>query len=224
MPSLPSTLLVLPLLYLLAGCGSGNSGLDTPLPASGSKLSSPRITKAYIPDGRYGRRRSRAMRPRYITIHSTQNFSTGADARAHANLLRRGALRSSHNSLGYLTWHYTIDDHSIYQSLPDNVQGQHADYEGPGNRYSIGLEMCENRDNSRSRTVDQTARLTAFLMAKHKIPLRRVVPHYHWDRIRYDDHKDMGHKNCPHFLLDHGTPGPKWKAFLAKIRRYRAHY
>jgi N-acetylmuramoyl-L-alanine amidase len=164
------------------------------------------------------------MNPRYITIHSTQNYSRGAGARAHANLLQRGALKSSHNSIGYLTWHYTVDDHSIYQSLPDREQGQHADYEGPGNRSSIGIEMCENRGNSRSRTVDQTARLTAYLMAKHNIPLRRVVPHQHWKRIRYDDRKNMGKKNCPHFLLDQGRPGRTWKQFLSKVRAYRARY
>ncbi|MDA7888240.1 N-acetylmuramoyl-L-alanine amidase, partial [Akkermansiaceae bacterium] len=69
------------------------------------------------------------MNPRYITIHSTQNFGVGAGAQTHARLLQRGGLKSTHNSLGYLTWHYTVDAYSIYQSLPLNEQGQHADYE-----------------------------------------------------------------------------------------------
>ena len=211
-------------LLFLAGCGFSDRELYTPLPPQGPPMAAPRITSALIPAGRYGRRRTRSMQPRYITIHSTQNFSSGVGARAHASLLRRGALKSSHNSLGYLTWHYSVDDHSIYQSLPDRVQGQHADYEGPGNRYSLGIEMCENRDSSRSRTVDQTARLVAYLMAKHNIPLKRIVPHYHWKRIRYDDRKNMGRKDCPHFLLDQGKPGRKWNDFLYKVRSYRARY
>lgn len=210
--------LFLPVICLIA-C-SGDQAPDLP-GGGGTALRSPAITKAYIPKGRYGRHRTRSMNPRYITIHSTQNTSRGADARAHANMLGRGALKSRYNSLGYLTWHYTVDARSVYQSLPDNEQGQHADYEGPGNRYSIGIEMCENRDGSRNATVDRTARLTAHLMRRHRIPLSRVVPHQHWPRIRHADGKDMGQKDCPRFLLDHGEPGRKWREFLGKVNRYR---
>ena len=210
------------LIIVLAGCGRRDSR-DTPRPSStGSRLAPPPVTVDLIPRGSYGRHRTRPMNPRYITIHSTQNFSSGADARAHASILKRGGLKGYNNSLGYITWHYTVDDGSIYQSLPDREQGQHADYEGPGNRYSIGIEMCENSGNSRSATLDRTARLTAHLMAKHDIPLRRVVPHQHWQRIRYSDRKVMGHKNCPHYLLDRGKPGQKWEGFLAKVSSYRA--
>jgi N-acetylmuramoyl-L-alanine amidase len=178
------------------------------------------IRKELIPKGKYGRQKTRSMRPRYITIHSTQNHSSGAGARTHAKLIQRGGLKSKHNSLGYLTWHFTVDDHSIYQSLPANVQGQHADYEGPGNRKSIGIEMCENAGNSRGATIARTAKLTAELMKEYNIPLQKVVPHQHWRMIRYSDKKNLGHKNCPHFLLDHGKPGPKWQAFLQKVKSY----
>ncbi|MGE9268614.1 MAG: peptidoglycan recognition protein family protein [Verrucomicrobiales bacterium] len=187
---------------------------------SSAHLNKPRITPAFIPDGRYGRHRTRHMKPRYITIHSTQSYSRGADALAHARMLQRGALTASKNSLGYLTWHYTVDESSIYQSLPDHEQGQHADYEGRGNRQSIGIEMCENAGNSREATLERTARLTAYLMKKHNIPLRRVVGHNHWRRIRYADGRDLGHKNCPHFLLDNGKYGAKWAAFKRRIQKY----
>jgi N-acetylmuramoyl-L-alanine amidase len=72
-------------------------------------------------------------------------------------MLRNGSLKDPRNSLGYLTCHFTVDDRSIYQSLPVNEQGQHADYEGRGNRESIGIEMCENRGGSRAATVERTA-------------------------------------------------------------------
>jgi len=203
------------LAILLFSCGR-----DLPVPGPGVRAGPggvPRITAAHIPRGRYGRHRIRTMRPRYITVHSTQNFSRGADARSHARMLQRGALKGPNNSLGFITWHYTVDEDAIYQSLPDHEQGQHADYEGPGNRYSIGIEMCENRGNSRRRTVDRTARLVAYLMHRHGIPLSRVVPHYHWQRVRFSDGKVMGRKNCPHFLLDRGRPGRKWQRFLRQI-------
>lgn len=206
---------------LLAGCGGVGSSVSpstTRVPASWGRLD---IQRDFIPQGRYGRHRVRRLNPRYVTIHSTQNFSSSADARAHSRMLRTGSLKASKNSLGYLTWHFTVDEHSIWQSLPCNEQGQHADYEGPGNRQSIGIEMCENRGNSRTATLDRTAKLTAVLMKDYGIPLRNVVPHGHWRMIRYADGRDLGHKDCPHFLLDNSRPGPKWKAFTDQVERYR---
>ncbi|NNC87695.1 MAG: N-acetylmuramoyl-L-alanine amidase [Akkermansiaceae bacterium] len=206
------------------GTYGGYTPGGTPVSTAGAPprpgLAPPRITKALIPAGRYGRHRMRRMVPRYITIHSTQNYSRQSDARAHAEMLRRGALKGPRNSLGYVTWHFTVDESSIYQSLPETEQGQHADYEGPGNRYSIGIEMCENRGNSRAATMARTARLTAHLMRKYRIPLNRVVPHQHWRMIRYADGRDLGHKNCPHFLLDGGRPGLKWRNFLRMVQSH----
>ncbi|MES2571953.1 MAG: N-acetylmuramoyl-L-alanine amidase, partial [Verrucomicrobiota bacterium] len=147
--------------------------------------------------------------------------SRGANARSHAIYQKSGKARGRHNSIGYVSWHFTVDDHSIYQSLPLNERGEHADYEGPGNRSSIGVEMCVNRDGNRQATIDHTARLTASLMRKYRIPLNRVVPHMHWRQIRYDDRRDLGHKKCPSILLDRGQLGPKWAAFLSKVRAYR---
>ncbi len=210
----------LPLLLVLLpfSCAPLSSTPTVRAPVSWGNLA---IEQDLIPKGKHGRWRTRAMRPTHITIHSTQNFSSSGTARAHAAMLRNGALKGPKNSLGYLTWHFTVDDRSIYQSLPVNEQGQHADYEGPGNRKSIGIEMCENRGGSRARTVDRTAKLTAILMKEHGIPLSNVVPHQHWRQIRYADKRDLGHKNCPHFLMDNGRPGRKWRAFLDKVAAYR---
>lgn len=169
--------------------------------------------------GTAGRKRVRPMNPRYITIHSTQNYT--ADARQHALALKRGSLRSPitrhGNRIGFLIWHFTVDDSVAIQHLPIHEQGEHADFHGPGNRLSIGIEMCENRGNNRAATLDRSAKLTAVLMKKNGIPLRNVVPHYHWPR--YGKHPP--NKNCPHFLLDNGRPGPTWRAFL---RRVNFHY
>jgi N-acetylmuramoyl-L-alanine amidase len=169
--------------------------------------------------GTHGRKVVRPMKPRYITIHSTQNYT--ADARKHALALKNGALRSPKtrrgNRIGYLIWHYTVDDRVAIQHMPTNEQGEHADYHGPGNRLSIGIEMCEHRGSNRAVTLERTAKLTALLMKRNGIPLRNVVPHYHWPRAG----RSPAHKNCPHFLLDNGRPGKKWNAFL---RRVNFHY
>ena len=53
-------------------------------------------------------------------------------------------------------------------------------------------------------------------MYKYDIPLKRVVPHYHWPRRGHNP----PNKNCPHFLLDNGRPGKKWRGFHAKVKDY----
>ena len=171
-----------------------------------------------VPRGSHGRKVVRPMSPRYITIHSTQNFAPGADAERHSVALKRGALRAPKrpnggNRIGYLIWHFTTDERRAIQHMPVSEQGEHADFNGPGNRLSIGIEMCENRGSDLRATVDRTAMLTAGLMKQHGIPLRNVVPHYHWPRAG----RSPANKNCPHFLLDNGRPGPKWRRFLARV-------
>lgn len=180
-----------------------------PRKSPSSLYSEVRVRKSYIPRSARGRRASRSMSPRYITIHSTQNWSRGADAWRHALALKN-------SKLGRLSWHYTVDESVAVQHLPTSITGNHADFDGPGNRYSIGIEMCEHPGNSRTATVNRTAKLAAYLMYKHKIPLSRVVPHYHWPRYGMRP----AHKNCPHFLLNNGRPGSKWRGFQAKVKKY----
>ncbi len=167
------------------------------------------VRRDYLSYGARGRSR-KSMSPRYITIHSTQNWSRGADANRHALALKRGAL-------GRISWHYTTDDQRAVQHLPTTEQGNHADHDGPGNRYSIGIEMCEHPGNSRSATLERTAKLAAWLCVKHDLPASRVVPHYKWPRHG----KRPANKNCPHFLLDNGRPGSKWANFVKVVDVYR---
>ena len=153
------------------------------------------------------------MRPRYITIHSTQNYTAGAER--HSLALKNGALRTGQRP-GYLIWHFTVEDSLAIQHMPTTEQGIHADFNGPGNRTSIGIEMCEHRGNNRQATTERTAKLAAVLMKKNGIPLRNVVPHYHWPRRG----KSPANKNCPHFLMDGGRPGAKWRGFLSRVNYY----
>lgn len=165
-----------------------------------------------IPKGKYGRRIERPLNPRYITIHSTQN-PTG-DAFAHAKALKRGALRGG--VVGYLCWHFTVQDDTVIQHIPTDERGEHADFDGPGNRFSIGIEMCEHKGNNQLETMDRTAKLAASLMYHHKIPIENVRAHYHWPRAGYS----TPNKNCPHFLLENGQPGGTWRWFVGRINRH----
>ncbi len=168
--------------------------------------------------GSYGRRVVRPMTPRYITIHSTENYTAGAAQ--HSLALKHGALRSGMrpggNRIGFLIWHFTVDQSTAIQHMPMSEQGEHADFNGPGNRLSIGIEMCENRGCSWTATMDRTAKLTAVLMKQNAIPLQNVVPHYHWPRRG----KNPPNKNCPHKLMDDGRPGVKWRGFLQRVNSY----
>ena len=204
-----------------ATASSSNSFVPaTPRKSPSALYREANVKKSYIPNGKHARKYKRRLNPKYITIHSTQNYASGADAWRHAKALNNGKLRARKrkggNRIGYLTWHFTVDQYVAVQHLPTNEQGEHADFDGPGNNKSLAIEMCEHRGNSRAATLERTAKLTAWLMYKHKIPLRRVVPHYHWERKGLS----TPHKNCPHYLLDNGRPGAKWQWFLSKIDKH----
>jgi N-acetylmuramoyl-L-alanine amidase len=169
-----------------------------------------------IPAGKMGRKWYRPMSPTYITIHATENKD--GDAYAHARALKAGALRAHQrpggNRIGFLTWHFTVQQDVAIQHLPTREQGEHADFDGQGNNKSIGIEMCEHYGNSIPQTLQRTAKLAACLMREHNIPLSHVVPHYYWARVG----TTPLHKPCPHYLMDGGRPGRQWGWFLSQVR------
>ena len=169
------------------------------------------VKTSILPKGRVGRKYHRPMSARYITIHSTQNYT--GDAWAHAKALRNGALRGGRT--GYLCWHFTVQDDVAVQHLPTNEEGEHADFDGTGNRQSIGIEMCEHKGNDLAQTLERTSKLAASLMFYHRIPIANIVPHYHWPRKGYNP----ANKNCPHFLLENGRPGATWDWFVSRVDR-----
>jgi N-acetylmuramoyl-L-alanine amidase len=215
------------IMFLLCRCGliAGLSLLLLP-GCAGPDPGASAVRQTLLPANTHGRLVNRTMRPRYITIHSTSNLN--ATAGNHATLLSRKGIRSKNNPRfgrsGWVTWHYTVDDRETVQHLLPTEQGDHADYGGPGDTASIGVEICEFRSAARqAAALDRAARLTAQLANRYRIPTRHIVPHKHWPRW------DFKHgKPCPRILLekDPSSPdgrglGPKWRAFIAKVERYR---
>jgi len=136
----------------------------------------------------------------YITIHETANTNSGADAEAHADLQSGGNSRDA-------SWHYSIDDHSAYQSYEDTIQCWHAgDGQGNGNLNSIAIEICVNKDGNFAQAVSNAASLTADLLAKYSLGVDRVVQHNKWSG-----------KNCPTYLRN-GSKGITWADFLDMVR------
>jgi len=135
----------------------------------------------------------------YVTIHETANTNAGADAEAHADLQSGGNSRDA-------SWHYSVDDHSAYQSYEDTIQCWHAgDGQGKGNLHSIAIEICVNKDGNFAQAVSNAASLTADLLAKYALPLSAVVQHNKWSG-----------KNCPTYLRN-GSKGISWNDFLDMV-------
>lgn len=209
------SLFILPLVLglFLTGCSTA----DRRTSSQSSAPADVNLQQMIVPAGRVGRRIEFPLKAQYITVHSTGN--RGATALQHAKGMANGAFRgrSKWNRTGYLTWHFTVDDKVTIQSLPLNIQGEHADHSGPGNRLSIAIEICEFRNaRQQAAAVDRAARLVAWLRHEKGIPLANVVPHYHWPQKNYRNYQ----KNCPRILMDGGRPGAKWEGFLRKVDGY----
>lgn len=88
------------------------------------------------------------MEPVSITIHETENYDEGADAKMHAIYLLNEAYGKQ------VSWHYTVDNHCIFQHAPHNKSCWHGgDWNGPGNSSSIAIETCENVDGNFQQAV-----------------------------------------------------------------------
>lgn len=133
---------------------------------------------------------------KYIVIHETGNAGTNANAASHDNYLHRAATQTQ------LSWHYTVDDHEIYQHLPDNEIGFHAGdgyQKNGGNMNGIGIEMCVNPENDYEQTLKNTQILIRYLMDAYGLKLEDVKKH-----------QDFSGKVCPEKLIKE----KKWNLFL----------
>ena len=94
-----------------------------------------KVVQDFIPAGN-SNRPEKKLAATSITIHNTDNEDPGANAAAHAKYQKGADARKRK-----VSWHFTVDDKSVYQSLPINEVGWHAN---KGNATSIGIEICMN--------------------------------------------------------------------------------
>ena len=162
------------------------------------------IVQDFIPKGR--NRPGLPMAPEWITVHDTANTKAGADALAHAKYLKGDAAAALP-----VSWHYTISDKQIFQHLPLDENGWHAGdgLNGPGNRSSIGIEICENSDGDRAMAEEMAARLIARLMKEFGLSIDKVVQHSKW----------APGKDCPRVLRNRPAG---WEVFLRMVEGFRA--
>lgn len=140
-------------------------------------------------------------KPAYVVIHETDNWSKGADAKAHATAMKNGNLAG--------TVHYYVDSKSIYQTL-DHSDGAWAVGDGKGkygitNRNSINIEICVNPETDYYKAVDYAEQLAAKLLKQ-----------YGWGTDRLKRHYDASRKNCPRRIQAEG----RWPEFVKKTAAY----
>ena len=158
------------------------------------------IVQDFIPAGN-SNRPGNTLAATSITIHNTDNTDAGANAAAHAKYQKGADARKRK-----VSWHFTVDDTSVYQSLPINEVGWHTSSKN-GNATSIGIEICMNAGLDAPAAYKRAALLTAVLAFQNGIGVPKIVQHHHWSG-----------KNCPRILR--ATPNG-WRDFMEQVKALR---
>lgn len=123
--------------------------------------------------------------------------------------------RALHNSKEYKSWHFSVDDKDIIQSLPLNrnafATGDGA--YGLGNRTGIHIEIAKDNytdsDEEWKKARDNGARLAAELLYKYGLNIDHLKKHQDYKMT------DGTYKYCPHKILDEG-----WNEFKSLVSQY----
>ena len=159
------------------------------------------VTTRLLPEGCPGRPGT-LRQIKYVVIHDTDNTSTGANAKNHANYLENTAQETP------LSWHYTVDDHEIFHHLPDNEVAYHAadgEEEGGGNKNGVAIEICVNEDGDFEQAFQNGAMLAAYLLDAYGLTPADLRQHY-----------DFSGKNCPQTIRENG----RMEEFVALAEQY----
>ena len=141
------------------------------------------------------------INPTSITIHMTGNV--GAAAKNNHNYMKN----CNKNGSRIASWHFTVDDISIYQAQSTNYKCYHAGCTS-GNNTSIGIEICMFNDKERQLQAYKNAiELVKILMAYHKFDTSKVKRHYDWTK-----------KHCPAWLQE-GKWGYTWSWFKGELTK-----
>lgn len=140
-----------------------------------------------------------------VTIHETSNWSTGANAHMHALYLRDAGQNSE------VSWHYSVDCTSAWQSIPESEKAWHAGDtgQGQGNASTIAIEICDNRDGNFDQAMANAEWLAADILYRHGV--YTVTNHL----FQHNQFSSFG-KNCPITIRDTG----RWGEFCTKTQAF----
>lgn len=141
--------------------------------------------------------------PKYIIIHETGNYGSGAGAKRHAQAQSAGNLNTS--------VHYYCGSDGIYQTA-EHIDGTYSigiEYGGnhaitdATNRNTINIEICVNPDGDYDVARAKAIELTKHLISTTGIPSEKVIRHY-----------DAKGKCCPAKMLSQPT---LWEDFKLQV-------
>lgn len=140
---------------------------------------------------------------RYVVVHETAGTDEGMGAKHHAQYLYNNPERQA-------SWHYTVDDKDIYQSIPLNEMAWHAGdgrraagttwISGKsggitgGNANGIGIETSVALGDDIVSTWHRTARIAAKLSKQFNLPENE-----HRGNVKF--HQDFDGKVCPQSII-----------------------
>ena len=155
------------------------------------------INRFLVDEDMQGLKCPKEMKPTYITIHNSNN-----NVSAEFNIKH---MRQFYNPASY---HYAVGA-DIWQGIEDTRTAYHCGdgVDGEGNNNSIGIEICYSTDyktDKFDKAFNLAAKLVAFLMIKHDIPLEDVVQHNYWSG-----------EDCPKRIRAEGT----WDKFIDLVKK-----
>jgi len=154
------------------------------------------IKQKLVPAAKYGIKCPHSMNAEYITVHNTANDASAVNEIKY--------MTNNNNSVSF---HIAVDDIEAIQGIPFNRNAWHCtDGNGPGNRKSIGIEICYSKSGGeRYYKAEQNAiKLIAQLLKERG-----------WGTDRVKQHADWYKKNCPHRIRDEG----RWGEFIMAIKK-----
>lgn len=161
------------------------------------------VIQYYLP---YSKSRvGKFQNPRYIVIHETSIGTEKAPEYKNMEYYTNKLMNDKENEVAF---HYLCSDNKIIQFIPDFEVAYHS---GTKLNYrSIGIERLVNEAINFPDALHNQAKLTATLMYKWGIPLRRVITHKN-ARIAVEALP----KECPARMLDFQYGGVD--AFLNEV-------
>ncbi|MFB7802580.1 N-acetylmuramoyl-L-alanine amidase [Bacillus subtilis] len=155
------------------------------------------VKQNLVSESKYALKCPNYLDAEYITIHNTYNDASAA------------------NEVSYMTgntsstsFHFAVDDKEVIQGLPLNRNAWHTGdgTNGPGNRKSIGVEICYSKSGG------------AKYYAAEKLAIKfvaQLLKERGWGIERVRKHQDWSGKYCPHRILSEG----RWDEVKAAIEK-----
>ena len=175
----------------------------------------------YMLEYTYGRVRTNLKKTstEYVVVHDTAG---GAPTHTAESFALNQVQANNNPTNTYISWHFTVGEDGIYQSLPlDEVayhagDGSHvygdiwysstynkADCIGGGNRNGIGIESCINQGADYNVTIRMLAKLVAELLLEFNLSTERIKQHWHFSG-----------KDCPGVIRHCG----RWEEFKNLVK------